>query len=481
MCNNFLSQLAFILPELLITLGTVVLLMVGAFYTKNSYRNVGFFSLCLLVLAAAFLNVVPSSGTAFNGAVSVDNFTKYIKLLILVGSFSSIIMAYNKQGACAKFELFILYLFATVGMLLMVSAANMLSLYLSLELQSLALYALAAFSRNNLRSSEAGAKYFILGSLSSGILLYGISLIYGCTGQIGFYEIFAYFANTNYTPALVFGVVFVIIAMAFKISAAPFHMWAPDVYEGSPTIVTAFFAGAPKIASFALLTRLAIHSFAPLTAGPDVMHAWQQLIMIISVCSMLIGAFGAIGQTNIKRLIAYSSIGHIGYILVSLISGTTYAIFGVVTYLTIYLATTIGLFSFLLVLKNEHFVLDIKDLSGLNKSNSLLATAVTIYMFSLAGIPPLAGFFAKWYAFAAAVQSGFVALALVGVVTSVISAFYYLRVIKIIWFDDPKLSFDNHSKPLLYLIGITSAFLVFYIIFAGKLNGIISIVANSLY
>jgi NADH-quinone oxidoreductase subunit N len=333
----------------------------------------------------------------------------------------------------------VLVLFATLGMLLMISANDMLALYLGLELQSLSLYVVAAFRRDHLRSSEAGLKYFVLGALSSGMLLYGISLIYGFAGTTSFPALAAEFSGGDDVPiGLIVGIVFLAAGLAFKISAVPFHMWTPDVYEGAPTPVTAFFATAPKVAAVALIVRVMMGPFG------DLVDQWQQIIWFISVASMILGALAAISQTNIKRLMAYSSIGHIGYALIGLAAGTQDGVNGILLYITIYVVMNLGTFACILCMRQKDVMVErIEDLKGLSKTNPAMAMALAIFMFSMAGIPPLVGFFGKFYVFLAAIEAGLYVLAVVGVLSSVVGAYYYLRIVKLMYFDDPIEAFDR--------------------------------------
>ncbi|TIT35107.1 MAG: NADH-quinone oxidoreductase subunit NuoN, partial [Mesorhizobium sp.] len=342
---------------------------------------------------------------------------------------------------------------------------GMIGLYLGLELQSLAIYVLAAINRDNLRSTEAGLKYFVLGALSSGMLLYGISLVYGYTGNTGFQEIATALGGGERQLGLVFGLVFVLAGLAFKISAVPFHMWTPDVYEGAPTPVTAFLAAAPKMAAMALIVRVTMGAFKPIAAD------WQQIIVFISIASMALGAFAAIGQTNIKRLMAYSSIGHMGYALVGLAANSQAGVRGVAIYMLIYLVMTLGTFAFILAMRRkEGNVEQISDLAGLSSTNPIMATILTILMFSLAGIPPLAGFWGKWYVFLAAINANLYALAIIGVLASVVGAYYYLRIIKIMWFDEPVGGFVPMATELRVVLGVCGAFVLFYVLIGGPIG-----------
>lgn len=465
MYTDLIAHLSLAAPEVLLAVGALALLMVGVFSGERANTLVTGLSVALLLGALALVLIFPADGTAFGTAFISDSFTRFMKVLTLIGSVVTLIMSvgFARDQKINKFEFPVLVVLSTVGMLLMVSANNMLALYLGLEMSSLALYVLAAFNRDSVRSTEAGLKYFVLGALSSGMLLYGISLVYGYTGTINFSDIAASVAGGERQLGLVFGLVFILAGLAFKISAVPFHMWTPDVYEGAPTPVTAFFAAAPKMAAMALLVRVTMGAFAPLT------HDWQQIIVFVALASMILGAFAAIGQKNIKRLMAYSSISHVGYALVGLAAGTVDGVRGVAIYMLIYLVMTLGTFAFILAMRNKSGnVEEINDLAGLSRTNPVMATIMTIFMFSLAGIPPLAGFFGKWYTFLAAVQAGLVPLAVIGIVASVVGAFYYLRVIKIMWFDEPVTAgFEPPAGELKLVMGVSAAFVLFYALIAS--------------
>lgn len=473
MQTDLMAQLMLMLPELVVAVGALVLLMVGVFSGQRSYTLVTSVAVLVLALSLILLIIFPHYGRAFDNGLIMDGFARFMKVLTLLGAAIALIMSagFAKANEFDKFEFPVLALLATVGMMLMISAGNMLSLYLGLELQSLALYVMAAFNRENIRSSEAGLKYFVLGSLSSGMLLYGISLIYGYTGHIGFKEIAIYFSSVESLPlGVIFGVVFVLAGLAFKISAVPFHMWTPDVYEGAPTPVTAFFAGAPKVAAIALITRLVMTGFNPAITGvADTSHAlsaWQQIIIFMALASMMLGAFAGIGQHNVKRLMAYSSITHMGYALVGLSAGTVIGVESVIIYMTIYLAMTLGAFAFILGMRTrEGNVEEISDLAGLAWSNPFMAVIMTIQLFSLASIPPLAGFFGKWFTFSAAVSSGLTPLAIIGMLASVVGAFYYLRMIKIMWFDESKGGFLALTFELKSVLALSGIFILFYVFF----------------
>lgn len=471
-----LSQsLSLLTPELILAAGAMALLMIGVFSGERANTTVTGLSVALLIAAGAWMLIFTADGTAFGGAFVSDPFARFMKVLTLIGSIVTMVMSvgFAKAEKFDKFEFPVLIVLATLGMMLMVSANDMLALYLGLELQSLALYVVAAINRDSAKATEAGLKYFVLGALSSGMLLYGITLIYGYTGHTGFDEIAA--AITGERPiGFLFGLVFVLAGLAFKISAVPFHMWTPDVYEGAPTPVTAFFAAAPKMAAMALIVRVTAGTFEP--AGAD----WQQIVTFIAIASMVLGAFAAIGQTNIKRLMAYSSIGHMGYALVGLAANTPEGIRGVAIYMLIYLVMTLGTFAFILAMRrSEGNVESIYDLAGTASTNPLMATMLTILMFSLAGIPPLAGFFAKWYVFFAAVNAGLYPLAVIGVLASVVGAYYYLRIIKIMWFDEPAGRFVPMAGELRFVLGLSGAFILFYVLIGGPVVRMAEVAAAS--
>ena len=464
-----LPNLAPALPELVIACMSMVLLMLGVTRGEGSTRSLSWLAVLTLLVAGVLLS---SFGDArvltFGGQFVIDAFARFMKWLVLIGAALTIIMslAFNEREGIARFEYPVLILFATLGMFMMVSANDLISLYVGVELQSLSLYVIAAFRRDNLRSSEAGLKYFVLGALSSGMLLYGASLIYGFAGSTDFAILAGLFAASHGAApgvGLVIGLVFVIAGLAFKVSAVPFHMWTPDVYEGAPTPVTAFFSVAPKIAAVALFVRVLIGPFGAL------LDQWQQIIILVSVASMVLGALAAIWQSNIKRLMAYSSIGHVGYALVGLAAGTEAGVRGVLIYMAIYLAMNVGTFCCILCMRQRgRMVEGIEDLAGLARTQPLVALALALLMFSMAGIPPLAGFFGKLYVFLAAVDAGLYTLAVIGVLTSVIGAFYYLRIVKLMYFDEPSESFD---RPIGREIGIilagTTVFVMLFFIHPG--------------
>jgi NADH-quinone oxidoreductase subunit N len=441
-----------ILPELSIFISAVLLLIVGLF-VKNIKLIINL-AIITLIIAIILVFVQPVQ-SAFNNSLTIDEFSKIAKTLILIGSLASIVMYHSSREDLNinLFEYPILILLATIGMMIMVSANDLIAIFIGLELQSLTLYVLAALNRNHLASSEAGLKYFLLGALSSGLLLFGLSYIYGFTGNTNLNLISTTVTSGNI--GLIIGIVFVCSGIAFKVSAVPFHMWTPDVYEGAPTPVTAFFALAPKVAAIALAVRFLIVGFG------DIAFDWQQIIIFLSIASMVFAAFAAIAQKNIKRLMAYSSIGHVGYALIGLACGTPLGISSLVIYLSIYLIMNIGVFSFILSMKNKgEYYENISDLSGLYKTHPYYSVVITVLMFSLAGIPPLAGFFGKFYIFIAAIESNLLLLAIVGILASVVGAFYYLRIIKVIYFDESKNSFDGFSHRSLGLLTHPSAILI---------------------
>ena len=441
-----------ILPELSIFIAAISLLVLGLFIDNiKLIINLAIASILFAILLILFQPIQ----SAFNNSLVIDEFSKVIKILILIGSLASIIMYHSSREDLNinLFEFPILILLATIGMMIMVSANDLIAIFIGSELQSLTLYVLAALNRNHLASSEAGLKYFLLGALSSGLLLFGLSYIYGFTGNTNLNLISTTVTSGNI--GLIIGIVFVCSGLAFKVSAVPFHMWTPDVYEGAPTPVTAFFALAPKVAAIALAVRFLIVGFG------DISFDWQQIIIFLSIASMVFASFAAIAQNNIKRLMAYSSIGHVGYALIGLACGTFQGTSSLVIYLSIYLIMNIGVFSFILSMKNKgEYFENISDLSGLYKVHPYYSVVITIFMFSLAGIPPLAGFFGKFYIFIAAIESNLLLLAVVGILASVIGAFYYLRIIKVIYFDETKNSFDGFSYRSLNALINPSAFLI---------------------
>ena len=459
-----------VLPELCLALMAMALLMYGVFRGDKSTGSCSWLAVLALVVTGVIMSLLPESAeSAFRGQFIVDQFARFMKWLVLLGSALAVIMSmnYNAREEIERFEFPVLILFASLGMLLMVSANDLISLYVGLELQSLALYVIAAFRRDSTKSSEAGLKYFVLGALSSGMLLYGASMIYGFAGTTRFDALASLFTGPSADPGVgvIVGLVFLLAGLAFKVSAVPFHMWTPDVYEGAPTPVTAFFAVAPKIAAIALLVRTMIGPFGELFAQ------WQQIIVFISIASMLLGALAAIWQTNIKRLLAYSSIGHVGYALVGLAAGSEEGIRGIGVYMAIYLAMNVGTFCCVLSMRRQGVLAEgIDDLAGLARNHPMMAAAMAVFMFSMAGIPPLAGFFGKLYVFMAAVNEGLYILAIIGVLTSVIGAFYYLRIIKIMYFDEPADAFDRSAgREIGVIMTIAGLFTLLFFIFPSPI------------
>lgn len=434
---DYVASLQIALPEVVLGLGSLALLMIAAYMGDKATRLVSWLSVALFV-AAGFSLLGTGDGEAFYGLYRADAFAAFAKLMIFVAAAVSIVIApgFFDKGEALRAEYPVLIVLASVGMGMMVSAADLLTLYVGLELNSLAAYVLASFMRRDTRSAEAGLKYFVLGSLASGMLLYGITLLYGFSGTTLFDGIAVAMADGVSTGEL-FGLVFVLAGLAFKISAVPFHMWTPDVYEGAPTPVTTFFASAPKVAAIALTVRVAVEALGP---GSD---AWRQIIMFAAIASIVLGAVAAIGQTNIKRLLAYSSINNVGFALIGLVAGTEEGVAAVMTYMAIYVAMTLGSFLCVLQMRDRegNHVETIASLAGLSRTNPALAAALAIFMFSLAGIPPLLGFWAKFVVFDAAVAAGFWPLAALGIAASVIGAFYYIKIVKIMYFDEPAPAF----------------------------------------
>jgi len=448
------------LPEIILAAGALMLILIGAIRGRESDGPITELAIGLIgiALAVTVLSTKSSPAVIFDGAFIDDPFGRFMKILALTGSLISLFMGqdYLAREKIDKFEFPILIVLSTLGMLMLISATGLIALYLGLELMSLALYVIAAFHRDNVKASEAGLKYFVLGALSSGMLLYGASLIYGFSGTVSFAGIAEAIGGKS-SIGVIFGLVFLMAGLAFKMSTAPFHMWTPDVYEGAPTPVTAFFASAPKMAAIAVTIRVVI------TAFPGIATQWQQIIVFISILSMAIGSFAAIGQTNIKRLMAYSSIGHMGFALVGLAAGTLAGVQGVLCYMAIYLVMTLGTFSAILSMRVKGKAVEaITDLSGLARTNGTMAFFLALMMFSLAGIPPLAGFFAKWYVFNGAIQAGLYFLAITGVLLSTVAAYYYLRVVKIMYFDEPVVTFDPPA-PSLRIVLAASGILVLFL------------------
>src|SRR5829696_7972551 len=466
------------LPEIILATGALVLVLVGAFRGERSSGLVNMGALALLVVAFFAVLLLPDDrAITLGGSFIVDDFAKFMKVLMLLASASAIILStdFLRRERIDRFEYPILIVLSTIGGLMLISANDLIALYLGLELLSLASYVIASFDRDNLRSTEAGLKYFVLGALSSGMLLYGASLIYGFTGTVSF-PVIAAALQGEVSNGVIFGLVFVAAGIAFKISAVPFHMWTPDVYEGSPTPVTAFFAAAPKMAGMAMATRVFIDAF------PGILIQWQQIIVFISIASMALGSFAAIGQRNLKRLMAYSSIGNVGYALIGLAAGTPEGVQGVIVYMAIYLAMTLGGFACILAMRRRNVMFEnIDDLSGLARTHPVLAFCFAAMLFSLAGIPPLAGFFSKFYVFVAAIQAGLVTLAVIGVVTSVVGAYYYVRIVKIMYFDEPQAAFEPMPAGVQVVLAVTTFIIVVFFIVPAPLVGTAAAAAKSLF
>ena len=466
-----MNNLDFILPEIFISLAIMFLLILGVF-KKNSSNIIHYLSIvCLLITGILIINNPSGTQvTLFSGSFIIDNLSSFMKILTILGGASILLMSkkFLKISKIFLIEYQILILSSILGMLVMISSNDLMVFYIGLELQSLALYVLASFNRDQLKSSESGLKYFVLSALSSGLLLYGCSLIYGFSGSTNF-DIISNTVNSNHY-GLTFGIVFILVGLSFKISAVPFHMWAPDVYEGSPTPVTLFFSVVPKIAA---LTVFIIFLYIPFI---NMMDQWQPIIIFLSIASMIFGAIAAIGQKNLKRLIAYSSIGHIGYALAGLSVGTNEGLQSSIVYISIYIVMNLGFFSCLLMMKkNDLYFETIEDLSGLSKNHPILSLCFLIVLFSLAGIPPLAGFFAKFYIFKSVIEQSMYFLAIVGLLSTVIAAFYYLRIIKVIYFDEQREKYDtDHSNWLKVSLTLSTLLILLYFIFPSKLLEIVS-------
>ena len=467
-----MENLNLILPEIFIALSIMFLLVLGVFKKDSSKLVFKISQLILLITSVIIINetFAIERVTLFKDSVVIDHMSSLMKIITLLGAFLVLTISTNylKIFKLFKIEYPVLILSSVLGMMVMISSNDLIVFYMGLELQSLALYVLATFNRDQLQSSEAGLKYFVLSALSSGLLLYGCSLIYGFSGSTNFDIISNQLNSSEYV--LTFGIVFILVGLAFKISAVPFHMWAPDVYQGSPTSVTLFFTMVPKIAALTVFIRFLYVPFL------NLIDQWQMIIVFLSIASMLFGAIAAIGQTNIKRLIAYSSISHIGYTLAGLAAGTNDGIQSSIIYISIYIIMNLALFSCLLMLKrNNKYYEDIEDLSGLSKNHPLLSLSLLVILFSLAGIPPLAGFFAKFYIFKAVIEQSMFFLAVVGLLSTVVAAFYYLRIIKIIYFDEEKEKYDeDHSIWLKFSLTFSTILILFYFIFPSQLIDVVS-------
>ena len=467
-----MTNLELVFPEIFLSLSIMFLLILGVF-KKNSSKLIQNISLIVLLISAVVIfneTLGIQETLLFNGSVIVDYLSSFMKIITLLAAFLVLVISSNylKTFKIFKIEYPILILSSVLGMMVMISSNDLIVFYMGLELQSLALYVLATFNRDQLKSSEAGLKYFVLSALSSGLLLYGCSLIYGFTGSTNFNLIASQLNSNEY--AITFGIVFILVGLAFKISAVPFHMWAPDVYEGSPTSVTLFFTMVPKIAALTVFIRFLYVPFL------NLIEQWQMILIFLSIASMLFGAIAAIGQTNLKRLIAYSSISHIGYALAGLATGSNNGIQSSVIYITIYILMNLGFFSCLLMMKrNNKYFEDIEDLSGLSKNHPLLSLSLLLILFSLAGIPPLAGFFAKFYIFKSVLEQSMFFLAIVGLLSTVVAAFYYLRIIKIMYFDKEKEKYDtDHSLWLKFSLTASTLLILIYFIFPSQLIDVVS-------
>ena len=475
--NAQLPYLIPLLPEFVLGVGAMALLLVGVYRPADTGRFIDAAAIVLLALAGVVLAVLPPGKlVTFGGSFIVDEFARFLKILALIGSAAAIAMSidYAKREAQERFEYSVLILLSTLGMLMLISAADLIALYLGLELMSLPLYVVAASHRGSLRSTEAGVKYFVLGALSSGMLLYGASLIYGFTGTVSFSGIAQ--AAGQGGIGLIFGIVFLFAGFCFKVSAVPFHMWTPDVYEGAPTPVTAFFAAAPKVAGIAMFVRAAVMAF------PGITSQWQQIVVFVSIASMALGSFAAIGQRNFKRLMAYSSIGHMGFALVGLAAGTSEGVQGVLVYIAIYVTMTLGVFAVILSMRRTTGMVEsIDQLAGLARTHPTMAFFLAMLLFSMAGVPPLAGFFAKFYVFLAAIKAGLYLLAVLGVVTSVVGAYYYLAIVKLMYFDEPVGKFEQMPYELRVVLAICGLFNIFFFLYPAPLVGIASAAAHSLF
>ncbi len=482
MTASTMPALAPAYPEIWLALASMALLIFGVFRGDTSTRLVSWLAVAVLAVAILLVGLQPAGSlTTFGDMFIADGFGRFAKILILIGSAFSIIqsLGYIRYERMERFEYPVLILLASTGMLMMVSANDLIALYLGLELQSLSLYVLAAFKRDSGRATEAGLKYFVLGALSSGMLLYGSSMIYGFAGSTSFPLIAQSLAEAQGQASigLVVGIVFLCAGLAFKVSAVPFHMWTPDVYEGAPTPVTAFFAVAPKVAAMALFVRAMLSPFG------EIAHDWQQIVIVVSALSMILGAFAAIAQSNIKRLMAYSSIGHVGYALVGLAAGTPEGVRGILIYLAIYLAMNVGTFAIILSMRQkDRMVEGVQDLAGLAKTHPGMALLLAAFMFSLAGVPPLAGFFGKFYVFMAAINAKLYVLAVLGVLSSVVGAYYYLRIVKIMYFDEAA---EPLAKPVRGELGtvmtLTGLFTILFFVMPGPLLAAAETAAKALF
>jgi NADH-quinone oxidoreductase subunit N len=472
-----ISTLLPLLPEIVLGIGAMLLLMLGAYRDQRVVPVIDAAAIVLLIAAGVIICLLPHGKlVSFNGSFVVDDFARFLKILALIGSATAIVLSidYAKRENQQRFEYPVLIVLSTLGMMLLISASDLIALYLGLELMSLPLYVVAASHRDNLRSTEAGLKYFVLGALSSGMLLYGASLVYGFTGTVSFSGIAS--AAGQGGIGLIFGIVFLFAGFCFKVSAVPFHMWTPDVYEGAPSPVTAFFAAAPKVAGIAMFVRAAVMAF------PTITSQWQQIVVFVAIASMALGSFAAIGQRNIKRLMAYSSIGHMGFALVGLAAGTAEGVQGVLVYVAIYVSMTLGVFAVILSMRRPSGMVEsIDQLAGLSRTNPTAAFFMAMLLFSMAGIPPLAGFFAKFYVFVAAIKAGLYILAVIGVLASVVGAYYYLLIIKTMYFDDAVEGFQSMPVELKVVLAVCGLFNLLFFLYPGPLVGVASAAAHSLF
>jgi len=475
--NDVFNAIAVALPEVVLAGGAMALLLIGVYGGRRSTALINVLAVVLLAVVGALVVAIPAGRhLAFEGSLVVDDFARFMKLLALGGSAAVIILSvdFSRRERLVKPEFAVLILLSTVGMMMLISANDLIALYLGLELMSLALYVVAAMNRDSVRSTEAGLKYFVLGALSSGMLLYGASLVYGFTGSVNFADI-AKVAQQG-GIGLTFGLVFLFVGFCFKISAVPFHMWTPDVYEGAPTPVSTFFASAVKVAGMAMIVRTTIVAF------PGIADEWRQIVVFVAIASMALGSFGAIGQRNIKRLLAYSAIAHMGFALVGFAAGTAQGVQGVLVYMAIYMVMEIGAFAMVLAMRREGgLVENISDLAGFADSHPTLAFFFGALLFSLAGIPPLAGFFAKFYVFLAAIDAGLYALAVIGVVTSVVGAYYYLYVVKVMYFDAPAPGFVPVARSVSAIVALTAIVHILFFFYPAPLLEAATAAARSLF
>jgi NADH-quinone oxidoreductase subunit N len=466
-----------LLPELLLGGGGMALLVFGVLNKVNKFTTCCYGAIFLFIVTGYFVFTAPT-GVIYGGLLNTTDFSRYADLLVLLGAIAALILSldYNKREDIARFEFPVLIIFAVLGMIVMISAGDLMTLYLGFELQSLSMYICAAIARDSLRSTEAGLKYFVLGALASGLLIYGISLVYGFAGTTNFAALGRELVSSKSAGfGTIIGIVFVLVGLAFKISAAPFHMWTPDVYEGAPTPVTALFGTAPKVAAMALLVSVMLGPFGHL------LSQWQALIEILSIISMSVGCLAAIGQSNIKRLMAYSSIGHMGYALIGLAAGTEAGVQGTLIYLAIYIVMSLGVFACIIAMRRKGIAVEtIADLAGLSAQRPGYAVALAILMWSMAGIPPLSGFFGKLYVFSAAVSAGLDTLAVVGVATTVVAAFYYLRVIKVMYFDAGTPDFDKSAGGVKFVMVLGAAATGLFVFMPGPLVSAAAAAAKAL-